>query len=208
MSIRKDRRSLALALLCGLVAPMLASTMAHAASTTIVALGASNTEGMKLSTGEAYPAQLERILRSRGLDVAVVNAGVSGDTSQGMLNRLSSSVPDGTRLVILQPGGNDGRGGRRQGGRIVDPAQSAVNLDQIIAQLQARGIAVAVFNGLGGAGREAAMRHHAVFLGQFYAGIPDTARQPDGQHLTVEGYGMVAQRIAPRIVGMLGRGAR
>lgn len=208
MSIRKNRRSPVLMLLSGLAALVFAPAPAHAASITIVALGASNTEGMKLSTAEAYPAQLERILRAKGLDVAVVNEGVSGNTSEGMLNRLGSSVPDGTRLVILQPGGNDGRGGRRQGGRIVDPAQSAANLDQIIAQLQARGIAVAVFNGLGGAGREAALRHHAVFLGQFYAGVPDTARQPDGQHLTAEGYGMVAQRIAPRIAAMLGRGAR
>lgn len=181
---------------------------ARAASATIVALGASNTEGMKLTTAEAYPAQLERILRAKGLDVSVVNAGVSGDTSEGMLNRLGSSVPDGTRVVILQPGDNDGRGGRRQGGRIVDPAQSAANLDAIITQLQARGIAVAVFNGLGGAGREAATRHRAVFLGRFAAGIPDTARQPDGQHLTAEGYGIVAQRIAPKIGAMLGRSGR
>ncbi|WP_246102135.1 GDSL-type esterase/lipase family protein [Methylobacterium terricola] len=201
-------RILVTAMLAGLAALPLATEDARAASATIVALGASNTEGMKLTTAEAYPAQLERILRAKGLDVSVINAGVSGDTSEGMLNRLGSSVPDGTRVVILQPGDNDGRGGRRQGGRIVDPAQSASNLDALITQLQARGIAVAVFNGLGGAGREAAMRHRAVFLGRFSAGIPDTARQPDGQHLTAEGYGMVAQRIAPKISAMLGRRGR
>ncbi len=201
-------RILILPVLAWLATLPIASESARAASATIVALGASNTEGMKLSTAEAYPAQLEQILRAKGLDVSVINAGVSGDTSEGMLNRLGSSVPDGTRLVILQPGSNDGRGGRRQGGRIVDPAQSAANLDAVITQLQARGIAVAVFNGLGGAAREAAMRHHAVFLGQFSAGIPASARQPDGQHLTAEGYGMVAQRIAPKIGAMLGRSGR
>ncbi|MCJ2121339.1 GDSL-type esterase/lipase family protein [Methylobacterium sp. J-077] len=208
MPMTRTRRSLVLAVLAGLAALPIALDSARAASATIVALGASNTEGMKLTSAEAYPAQLEQILRAKGLDVSVINAGVSGDTSEGMLNRVGTSVPDGTRVVILQPGGNDGRGGRRQGGRIVDPAQSAANLDAIITQLQARGIRVAVFNGLAGAGREAAMRHHAVFLGQFFAGIPDTARQPDGQHLTAEGYAMVAQRIAPQISAMLGRGGR
>jgi len=205
MPISRISGELFLMTLAGLTGLAITSEGAHAASATIVALGASNTEGMKLTTAEAYPAQLEKILRAKGLDVSVVNAGVSGDTSEGMLNRLGSSVPNGTTLVILQPGGNDGRGGRRQGGRIVDPAQSAANLDAIITQLQARGIEVAVFNGLGGAGREAAVRHHAVFLGQFYAGVPDTARQPDGQHLTAEGYTIVAQHIAPRISAMLNR---
>lgn len=205
MPISGSHRYHSVMLLAGLTTLQLMSERALAASAVIVALGASNTEGMKLTTAEAYPAQLERILHAKGLDVSVINAGVSGDTSEGMLNRLGSSVPNGTKLVILQPGGNDGRGGRRQGGRIVDPAQSAANLDAIITQLQARGIEVAVFNGLGGAGREAALRHHAVFLGQFYAGVPDTARQPDGQHLTAEGYTLVAQHIAPKISAMLNR---
>jgi acyl-CoA thioesterase I len=208
MPISSTRRTSLPVLLAGLTALLSVSKGVNAASATIVALGASNTEGMKLTTAEAYPAQLEQILRAKGFDVSVINAGISGDTSEGMLNRIGSSVPDGTKLVILQPGSNDGRGGRRQGGRIVDPARSAANLDAIITQLQARGIEVAVFNGLGGAGREAALRCHAVFLGQFYAGVPDTAKQPDGLHLTAEGYTIVARRIAPKIGAMLNRRGR
>ena len=51
---------------------------AHAA--TIVALGASNTFGKGVSRGQAYPAQLEALLRARGLSVRVINAGYWGYT--------------------------------------------------------------------------------------------------------------------------------
>ena len=83
--------------------------VAHAA--TVVALGASNTAGKGVSHDQAYPAQLEAMLRARGIDATVVNAGISGDTTGGMMARLDSAVPKGTRLVILQPGGNDLRKG-------------------------------------------------------------------------------------------------
>src|ERR1700730_10492515 len=88
---------------------------AEAASINIVALGASGTAGRGqgrhsggVSPEEAFPAQLESMLRARGYDAHVTNAGVAGYTTDGMLARLDSSVPDGTRLVILQPGTNDG----------------------------------------------------------------------------------------------------
>ena len=87
------------------------STAAHAqsASVRIVALGASNTEGFGVSTWEAYPARLQELLRARGIDAEVINAGLSGDTTAGMLARLDAFLLDGTHLLILQPGGNDAR---------------------------------------------------------------------------------------------------
>ena len=54
----------------------------------VVALGASNTYGQGVARGEDFPAQLEKILRAKGLGVTVANAGVSGDTTAGMLARL------------------------------------------------------------------------------------------------------------------------
>src|SRR3954462_8127573 len=85
------------------------SAPAHAA--TIVALGASNTYGKGVARNQAYPAQLEAILRARGLKAHVVNAGINGDTTEGMLNRLDRVVPKGIGAVIFQPGGNDRRRG-------------------------------------------------------------------------------------------------
>src|SRR5260370_18154637 len=80
-----------------------------AQAATVVALGASNTFGKGVSRSQAYPAQLEALLRTTGLNARVINAGINGDTTGGMLARLDRVVPKGTSVVILQPGGNDRR---------------------------------------------------------------------------------------------------
>jgi len=85
-------------------AAVLGAIAAHAqtqARVTIVALGASNTEGWGVSAAEAYPAKLQVLLNARGIDAAVINAGIAGDTTGGMLARLERAVPAGTHLVIL-----------------------------------------------------------------------------------------------------------
>jgi acyl-CoA thioesterase-1 len=92
-------------------APASAATIVALGAATIVALGASNTYGKGVARSQAYPAQLEAILRAKGANVRVVNAGINGDTTEGMLQRLDRIVPNGTSAVILQPGGNDRRKG-------------------------------------------------------------------------------------------------
>lgn len=139
---------------------------------TIVALGASNTYGKGVERDQAYPARLEAILRAKGSNVHVVNAGINGDTTEGMLGRLDQAVPNGTTAVVLQPGGND----RRKG--------SADRTSEIRSRLSARGIPVILLgNG---------MLH----------GLP---HQPDGQHLTPEGYRMLAKAVASKVSGVIGR---
>jgi len=78
---------------------------------TIVALGSSSTEGAGASSPSAsYPARLEALLRAAlpGVELRVINAGRSGESSAEMLARLESDVlahdPD---LVIWQAGGNE-----------------------------------------------------------------------------------------------------
>src|SRR5262245_50579330 len=115
--------ALALATIAGLTAP------AGAADVNIVALGASNTFGKGLARSQAYPAHLEALLKARGIDAHVANAGINGDTTAGMLARLSAAVPAGTHIVILQPGGND----RRKG-----VINRAANIAQIRSQLEGR----------------------------------------------------------------------
>jgi len=155
---------------------------AEAASINIVALGASQTAGRGngrhsggVSPEQAFPAQLESMLRARGYDAQVTNAGVAGDTTDGMLARLDSSVPTGTKLVILQPGTNDGKHGASAG--------ASVNVPQIIQKLRARGIKVIIAN----------MRSAAADVG------------PDGQHLTAHGQTVVAERLLPQVIGAIGR---
>src|SRR5437763_16742020 len=58
----------------------------------IVVLGDSLTAGLGLAKSDAYPALLQQRLNEQGLDYEVVNAGVSGDTSAGGLNRLEWSL--------------------------------------------------------------------------------------------------------------------
>jgi acyl-CoA thioesterase-1 len=79
--------------------------LANPAFAQIVALGASNTQGKGVSPSEAWPARLEAMLQAKGRSVHVTNAGISGDTTGGELARLDSSVPDGTRIVILNSAG-------------------------------------------------------------------------------------------------------
>src|SRR3979411_3551464 len=69
-----------------------------AQAATVVALGASNTFGKGVSRSQASPAQLEALLRAKGLNARVVNAGINGDTTGGMLARLDRGVPKGTRV--------------------------------------------------------------------------------------------------------------
>jgi acyl-CoA thioesterase-1 len=143
---------------------------AHAA--TVVALGASNTYGKGVARNQAYPAQLGAILRAKGLNVHVVNAGINGDTTEGMLRRLDSVVPNGTSVVILQPGGNDGR------------KHSADRTADIQSRLSGRGIPV------------------ILMANNMLKGLP---HQPDGQHLTPEGYHMVAEQLASQVAAAIGR---
>lgn len=145
---------------------------ASANAATVVALGASNTYGKGVQRDQAYPAQLEAILRARGYSVNVVNAGINGDTTEGMLNRLDSAVPNGTRAVVLQPGGNDRRKGR--------PDRTS----EIQSRLRARGIPV------------------IMLANNMFRGLP---HQPDGVHLTPDGYRMLAQSLASQVAGAVGR---
>lgn len=101
----------------------------------IVALGDSLTAGYQLAGVDAFPSVLEKALRAKGLDVAIENAGVSGDTATGGLERLDWSVPDGTDGVIVELGANDALRG-------LDPAITEKALDQIITRLKARNIRV------------------------------------------------------------------
>ena len=73
----------------------------------IVCLGASNTEGYGVAPDESYPARLHALLAARGVANDVDNAGISGDTTSGMLARLDVHVPQGTTVVVFQPGIND-----------------------------------------------------------------------------------------------------
>jgi acyl-CoA thioesterase-1 len=144
------------------------------ANAQIAVLGASNTAGYGVGAAAAYPAQLQEILRARGRPMSVSAAGVSGDTTGGMLARLSSTVPPGTRIVILQIAGNDAMKG-------MSPVTAAANRAEIRRQLRARGIRTIDADGY------------------VQSAIRSGMRQADGIHMTAEGHRRVAQQIAASI---------
>jgi acyl-CoA thioesterase-1 len=154
------------------------AAVACPADAQVVCLGASNTAGKGVSQQEAYPAQLEIMLRARHYDGGVANAGVSGDTTWGMLNRLESAVPIGTRVVILQPGGNDERHGAA--------SWRDANISQIVERLRARQVGVIMLEN------------------QSIGAIRRQVYGSDGQHLTAEGYRLLAAQLLPQVAPALG----
>ena len=75
---------------------------------TILALGDSLTEGLGVAENETYPAQLEAALKQAGyVNAKVINSGLSGETSSGLVNRLDWVLKTKPDITILTTGAND-----------------------------------------------------------------------------------------------------
>ena len=179
----------------------------------LVALGDSLTAGYRLPAAAAVPAVLERLLRARGLDVTVANAGVSGDTATGGLDRVEWSVPQGTDGVILELGANDMLRG-------TDPKVTRQALSAIVAGLKARGIPVLLTGMLSAPNMgpdykarfdaiypDLAMRDGLTLYPFFLDGIIGDPAQhlDDGLHPNARGVETIAARILPTVVAFLDR---
>ncbi len=143
-----------------------ATDAAPGAPITIVALGDSLTAGYNLPASEAFPTVLERELRERGHHVNVINAGVSGDTTRGGLERLDWSVPEEADGVIVALGANDMLRG-------FDPDVARESLDAIVARLKERDIPVLL------AGMYASPNLGADYADRFNAIYPEIAQDHD-----------------------------
>lgn len=97
-------------------------------------MGDSLTAGHRLKSSKTLPVLLEQKLQAHGLDVEVINGGVSGDTTAGGLKRLEWMLekhqPD---LVFVALGGNDML-------RALAPAQVEYNLDMMLYTLHQKSI--------------------------------------------------------------------
>jgi acyl-CoA thioesterase I len=200
------------AALAAMIAPLPA---AHAQSKSIrlVALGDSLSAGYNLPQEAAFPVALERALKAKGYKVEVANAGVSGDTSSGGLDRLDWSVPDGTDGVILELGANDMLRG-------LDPAGTRRNIEAIVERLKSRNIPVML------AGMYASRNLGPDYVQKFDSIYPDIAKKhdlvlypffldgvagdrslnlPDGLHPTAKGVEIIVERILPSVESFLAR---
>lgn len=148
----------------------LGAGLAVPASAQVVALGASNTAGQGVGAAKAFPAQLAALLKAAGRPMSVRNAGISGDTTGGMLARFDKVVPKGTTVVILQYGGNDARKG-------ISESQRDANIAAILAKVRERGAKAVNADDL------------------VRAALRSGQRQADGIHLTPEGHRAVAESL-------------
>ena len=171
------RYSLRAGSICAALAfgPLCAASSAQAGTVGIVALGASNTAGKGVGADQAFPARLEALLKAKGYDARVTNAGISGDDTGRMLARVDSVVPDGTRVVILEKAvSND----RKRG------IDTAANIAAMTRSLGQRRITVVLIPSVHG-----------------WAG---NNLQDDRIHITAEGHAAVARRLLPLVVAAMG----
>lgn len=90
----------------------------------VIALGDSLTYGYGADAQYAYPNVLAKLTHWQ-----ITNAGINGDTSQDVLNRLDDVIAKKPDLVLLGIGGNDVL-------QKVNPNTTKANIIQIIEQLQ------------------------------------------------------------------------
>jgi len=190
-----------------------AAAMAADRPVKIVVLGDSISAGFGLPVEDALPAKLAAALEAKGIAATVSNAGVSGDTATGGLDRLDWSVAEGTDAVIVELGANDALRG-------IDPKITKQALDSILQRLQQRHIAVLL------AGMRAprnmgpdfvkafdaiypalASTHNVVFYPFILDGVATDPKlnQHDVMHPNAEGVDVIVARLLPKVEELIAR---
>ena len=104
----------------------------------VMVLGDSLSAGYGMDTDQSWTALLQQRLSEQGYEYRVVNASISGETSEGGRTRIDELVERlAPRLVIVELGGNDGLRG-------LPPDRTRGNLTAIVETAQAAGAAVAL----------------------------------------------------------------
>jgi acyl-CoA thioesterase I len=201
-----------------LMAALLSAGPVFAQPVKMVVLGDSLSAGLGLSGPAAFPARLQKSLKDNGIEVDMINAGVSGDTSSGGRDRLDWSVPEGTEAVLVELGANDAMRG-------TDPAVTRAALSDIVSRLKARKIAVMLCGMLAppNYGQDYAARFNTIYpdlakkfdvpLYPFFldgVAADPKLNQADGIHPTAEGVDIIVTKILPTVQAFLGsiRGQR
>ena len=87
----------------------MASAASAAGSPTILIFGDSLSAGFGLDVDQSWGALLQRRLEEQGYEHRVVNASISGETTEGGVTQIASAIEAfSPGLIILELGGNDG----------------------------------------------------------------------------------------------------
>ncbi len=171
----------------------------------ILCFGDSLTAGMGLDPDDAFPAVLQRMIDSLSLNYAVVNAGLSGETTASGRNRLNWVLNQKTDVFILELGANDGLRG-------INLDETRINLQAIIDMVKSKNPDTKVIL----AGMQIPPNMGPAYTSEFREIFPDLAKennahlipfllkdvggipelnQDDGIHPTKEGQEILAQNV-------------
>ena len=183
-----------LAILAWLLWPAAPVTNLDSRGTNVIAFGDSLTAGFGAGEAEDYPSVLATLLGT-----PVLNAGVSGDTTESALERLDADVlARDPRVVIVGLGGNDFL-------RRMPLAQTEANLRNTIRQIHtAKAMVVLLgfrFPTLGASYEEmyerVAEEEGCLLVPDLLDGIlRDPALRSDAIHPNARGYRVMAERVA------------
>lgn len=202
-----------------LLLPLIALPAA-AAPRTLIAFGDSLTQGYGLPEDQGLVPQLQAWLATRGQQVRVENAGVSGDTSAGGASRIGWTLAGGGDAIVVELGGNDLLRG-------IDPATTRANLDAILAACAAKGLPILLVGlpappnygpdyqrAFDAIYPDLAAKYHALLVPDFFAPLlngEDRAAalraymQADGIHPNAEGVQKIVAALGPRVLDLIAR---
>ena len=177
----------------------------------IILFGDSLMAGYGLDSSNHLDRLLEKDLLDQGIISQITNASVSGDTSNGGLNRLSWSLQDNYDLFILGLGANDMLRG-------IPPKTTKSNLEEIIKIVQKNNIPILLM------GMQAPSSYGQDYQSSFNLIYPQLAKeyeiflypfllegvalepslnQSDGKHPNEQGITLMSKKIAEKIKNIL-----
>ena len=176
---------------------------------TILFFGDSLTAGYGLSKDQAFPKLIEEKLQESGHEVDVINAGLSGETSAGGLNRIDWILKQPIDIFVLELGANDGLRG-------IPVETTTKNLQAIIDKVKEKypktKIIIAGMMVPPNLGQDysrnfrqmfeqLADKNDAMLIPFLLDGVAgdDTLNLPDGIHPNVEGHKIVADNVLTAI---------
>ena len=200
-------------------AVLFAPVLACAEPVTILALGDSLTQGYGLPAKDGFVPQMQAWLRDQGEDVALINSGVSGDTTTGGFARIEWSLTPEINGLIVALGGNDVLRG-------IAPDLSQRNLAGILdvanaAQLPVLLVGIRVPNNYGLVYKRAfdaiyphlAVAHNTLLSIDFLAALSELSAedpalalpylQPDGLHPNAAGVALIVNRLGPQVQALI-----
>ena len=181
-------------------------------ATTLLVYGDSLSAGYQLAPEQSWPALLAQRWQQQGVDIRLINASVSGETTQGGLARLATALqshqPD---WVLLELGANDGLRG-------LPPKLTRQNLEQMLQLLEQRGIHPILTQ------IHLPPNYGARYIRQFEAIYPELAQRhklpllpffmnelildpalllPDGLHPNAQGQRHILEQVHPQLTRWL-----